>query len=771
MGQAQRRKDLEDRKGIAQTFGAIFALLGGGSFASSLPVEVSVMAGGLALAGLIAAWRFNVEARAIGLEIAEADDRLERAQRHRMAPVITATELDPTRIGVDAATQNILPGGEIPNYVPRDVDRDLRDAVAAAFSGDGPWLVAVIGPSKVGKSRTLFEAVMHAAQEHELKLVAPVDAVALRTLINSADDETELAPTVLWLDDLEPLLNDGVTLATLRQWHAGGRGRIVVGTYGGRGSERIASTAAGHLTTSASEVLQRAREIPMAETTTQELAALRSHVSDEEFVLMERHGLAAYVVAGPALERKLFTRRHAPGDHDCIEGVAVVLAAVDWARCGRTDPIPVEALRRLWPNYLAAHVAATDDAFDAAIAWAVRPVAGTIALLRTVDGFYQAFDYAVRLVRDGPGSKPPNDLTWLAAVETAEDALALAVATSAYQYARFDFAVGALARARASSVDEVVAQATYNLGVTLKTLERPEEAIAAYDAVVRRFRGATDPELREGVARALLNRGRALGELHGPETEIVAYDDMVVFFGDAAEPEVRERLASALINKGAALVEMNCSEEALVVYDDIIARIATAPEPELQRAVATAMSNKAITLNDLERPADAITVCDDLVARFGDASDLVLRRRVATAVHTKGVSLGMLLRPQDAIAAYDDVVERFDATPVPEMQQPAAMALFNKGVTLNQLQHSVEAIAAYDDVVARFEDTSDPDVVLRIASALFNKAVTLEGLSRPVDAVVVYDEIVARFEDESQPGLREVVERARRARDHACGGD
>jgi hypothetical protein len=43
-------------------------------------------------------------------------------------------------------------------------------------------------------------------------------------------------PAVLWLDDLKPFLDDGVTLLRLREWHADVTGRIVAATYGGKGS-------------------------------------------------------------------------------------------------------------------------------------------------------------------------------------------------------------------------------------------------------------------------------------------------------------------------------------------------------------------------------------------------------------------------------------------------------------------------------------------------------------------------------------------------------
>jgi hypothetical protein len=353
----------------------------------------------------------------------------------------------------------------------------------------------------VGKSRTLLQAVTECARRRPLHLVAPGDAEALRASLAAVDELTEgRAPTVLWLDDLEMVLNHGVTLATLREWRSSACGGIVVGTYGGKGSERIAGSTSGGLATIADEVLQSACQIPLAATTPAELGVLRSHVSSEQFGSLERHGLAAYLVAAPALERKLSTRRHAPGDPECAEGAAVVFAAVDWARCGRTDPISDDTLRLLWPSYLPPGAHATDDAFDVALAWAIRPVAGTITLLQR-SASYQAFDYIVRLVRDRSGAESPREAAWAAAIDSAEDAQALGVAAVAYVHARFDESADAFSRARKSAVDEVASLAGFNLGVVLGDLGRSEAAVGVYDEVVARYGDAPEPAHRPRSGR------------------------------------------------------------------------------------------------------------------------------------------------------------------------------------------------------------------------------------------------------------------------------
>jgi hypothetical protein len=94
-------------------------------------------------------------------------------------------------------------------------------------------------------------------------------------------------------EHLELFLNQGVTLRTLREWQSDGPGPIVAATYGGKGSELIAGTAIGGLTTIATDVLQHARQIPLNSTSTDELAPLRGQLPDTEFDAVRRHGLAA----------------------------------------------------------------------------------------------------------------------------------------------------------------------------------------------------------------------------------------------------------------------------------------------------------------------------------------------------------------------------------------------------------------------------------------------------------------------------------------------
>jgi hypothetical protein len=224
---------------------------------------------------------------AIGV-MAVGQSRLERKREQfrlkglLLAPFATLGEIDPTQIGVDAAAQTVLEGDEVPEYLPRKADDELRIAVRAALDDGRRWIVVAVGPSKTGKSRALFEALRHADDDKqtELELLASVDTDALRWLTAPGQmPKRRRKSVVLWLDDLEPFVNQGLTVQTLRQWRGIVRRGLVAATIGGKGSELVAGSTSTTLATLAGQILQLAREIPVPETAPEELAPLRPPLS------------------------------------------------------------------------------------------------------------------------------------------------------------------------------------------------------------------------------------------------------------------------------------------------------------------------------------------------------------------------------------------------------------------------------------------------------------------------------------------------------------
>lgn len=716
----------------------------------------------LYVAGVAAAGAGALARVVIRVRQAQIEGKRERVgfDRRTRVSIMDVTRVDPTEIGVDAAAQTILGGNEVPSYLPREADEQLRAAVRSALSGTGRWIVVAVGRSKVGKSRALFEAVSHCANDAAIDLIAPVDGDALRSLITPGEAPRIVnGRRVLWLDDLEPFLNQSVTFQTLREWHASTPEGVIVATYGGKGSDLVAGAGPGALATVAGEVLQHACEIRIPVTSTGELEPLRADLPYAVWDSIEQHGLAAYLVAAPELERKLSTEVHAIGEPRCPEGAAVVYAAIDWALCGRTDPMARDTLRELWPSYLPAGARTTDADFERGLDWALRPVAGTIALLQGT-GDYRPYDYVVRFVDDQPGTPSPPQVTWASVLKDVSAPQALAIGESAHDRGYLSASVAAFRVASRSSEDVPAVFGSFNLAISLGDLGKLLQALAAYGEIVARFGDASDLVLREHVARALVNRAATLVELDRCEEALAAYVDVVERFGEAPEVALREPVGKALLNRAATLSELGRSREELMAYEELLARFGDAPEAELRELVARTLFNKAFRLRELGRCDEALVLYEQLVARFGDASEPELRDQVGRALANTGTILGDLGRYDEAFAIYEDLLRRFGDAPERELREQVGQALLNKGTMLSTLGHGDDAIAVYEEVVGRLGDASEPSLCQHVAGALVNKATTLVDLDRCDEAVEVYEEVVERFGDGSGSMLRVPAARA-----------
>ncbi len=119
------------------------------------------------------------------------------AQRWRLVPV---GECRPSWVGVHASAARAKPAiaddswGDLPEYIERDHDEELRRRLQAAAATGG--FLILVGDSSVGKTRSLYQAVR--ALPPGWRLLLPDDAAAIRAA------EGSLPPrTVVWLDFTE----------------------------------------------------------------------------------------------------------------------------------------------------------------------------------------------------------------------------------------------------------------------------------------------------------------------------------------------------------------------------------------------------------------------------------------------------------------------------------------------------------------------------------------------------------------------------------------
>jgi TPR repeat protein len=327
-------------------------------------------------------------------------------------------------------------------------------------------MITICGRSKAGKSRTLFEGLKEVREDgYEVQLIAPTTGDAARSLFESIPSGGDGRRPIVWLDDLETFVASGLTLEILRDWHER-NGAMFVATYGGKGSEQLREQGEGRFGVLTDTMLQLSAQINLSTTSAAELKQLPSDIPLQAQREIEHHGLPAVMVAAPALERKLMTGRHAAGDHESRQGVAIVRAVIDWARCGRIDPIPLDVLRSLWRTYLPAASPPSDEQFDQAVEWALRPLSGTIALVQDIGGLF-AFDYIVGFVEQQSDDSGPSAGAWRHALDTSDPTLALLVGVNAALSNRDEDAIEAMRTAATSQQRLIAGIASLNLGILL----------------------------------------------------------------------------------------------------------------------------------------------------------------------------------------------------------------------------------------------------------------------------------------------------------------
>ncbi|MGV9336619.1 tetratricopeptide repeat protein, partial [Nocardia sp. NPDC003726] len=412
----------------------------------------------------------------------------------------TITDLDPYLLG---ATSSVFGrAGEYglrDGYLPRtahDVDTRLAEALA------GGRLVVVVGPSKAGKTRTLFEAVH--AHDPAARVVWPAaDAVGELIVHPRIAESTD--SLVVWLDDLHEYLSGtaGLTPAVLARLFARRGPTVVVATL--RSEMRAQLRGGGELRQDTRMLLEQAVTVDLASTAEdldERAAADRAYPG----YASDRYGLGEGLAGAPELLARYDDARAADP-----ELYAVIAVAIDWSRIGRTDLIPEPVLTDITLRELRTshpHLEATTAGVHAAIHTARTPPpgAGRTAALHTaflgddVRG-YRAFDY-LAAADDGQANRAPRpipDTYWHDNTLDCDAGTLLVVGVAAYDRGNVPTATALFRKAAEAGNRDAMS----NLGVLLKQRGDIDEAELWYRKAVE----AGNPGALFNLGNLLKQRG------------------------------------------------------------------------------------------------------------------------------------------------------------------------------------------------------------------------------------------------------------------------
>ncbi len=387
--------------------------------------------------------------------------------------LLRVSELNPYALGStpsdfgDADTY-----GQRDEYVPRVKDEPLAAALGPRAQ------VVLVGPSKVGKTRTAFEVIRQHSTWGSALLASPgpksLDQLSGHPGFSSAD------PLVIWLDELDrflPLAGELSSAMIARLLDRPGPTLLLASL---RSDQRQRLLRDGQLTGDVRMALDNFTSIELA-STCEDPGEQAAAVAAYPQLGSRPEGLAEVLAGAPELLRLYYD---AAADDPPLH--FLVRICVDWARCGLARPMPEPDLLALARGALEEDrpdLDQSDDDFSEALTQACKAGTGggQVALLRTVplpDGScgYQPFDYLVA-ADDGQSGhvRPIAENTWLSLLERAtnEDAFAMSFAA----LARANIPVAILASHRAAEAGSAAAQ--YNLGVLLADRLNPPEMAAA----------------------------------------------------------------------------------------------------------------------------------------------------------------------------------------------------------------------------------------------------------------------------------------------------
>ncbi|MEO6012650.1 MAG: TIR domain-containing protein [Devosia sp.] len=274
----------------------------------------------------------------------------------------------------------------------------------------------------------------------------------------------------------------------------------------------------------------------------------------------------------------------------------------------------------------------------------------------------------------------------------------------------------------------------------------PKRGSNIFSDMLYEFFGVGVPKggMKIGEAGRAIDAAVKLGKAGKPEEAIAAYLALIERIDAAPAAPLDWNLAIATLNLGVTYRSIGKLQDAVNAYRDVVRRVGDTSDELIQKQVAMALNNWASTLIDLGKAKDALPVYDDVLSRFGESYNTDLNIQVAMARYGRGVAFGALGRNAEAVAAYDEAIARIDLRVYPMLDEWVALSVVNKGTRLNAMGRSSEALTAYEQAVTWFGASKDMDKRQQVAKALANISSLLIDLKRYDEGFVACDKVIAR---------------------------
>jgi tetratricopeptide (TPR) repeat protein len=238
--------------------------------------------------------------------------------------------------------------------------------------------------------------------------------------------------------------------------------------------------------------------------------------------------------------------------------------------------------------------------------------------------------------------------------------------------------------------------------------ELREKIKSIYDRIIREFGHDDSPDIQEQVASAFVNKGVTLDRQSKTEEALAVYEEIEYRFGQNTSPSVREQVAKAFFNKGVTLWQQGKMEEALTVYEKIEHRFGQDASPGVREQVASALFNKGVFLGQQGKTGKALAVYEEIDRRFSRDTSLGIRELVAMTLVNKVAKLfNSYNDAAGAFAVSNLVLERYGNSPEPRLQKVCSRALQNSVeplLVLGKLRDAAQRIRQVQEQIVTADD-------------------------------------------------------------------
>ena len=326
--------------------------------------------------------------------------------------------------------------------------------------------------------------------------------------------------------------------------------------------------------------------------------------------------------------------------------------------------------------------------------------------------------------------------------------------------AAWDEVVRRFGESDASTDREQVLMALICKGTALDRLGRVEEALAILDEVVQRFRVDSGKGHPPAMATALACKCAMLNNLNRHTEALAAGNEIARRFGKSRMPALEAPVVNALIGTAIALNALNRHGEALEACDEVLERVGKSGSPALHGELAAAMVVRGHALIALNRIDKAMDAWGAVVERFGRSDSLRIVEQAASALTNIGTALAQSGRLEEALTAFDRVVQSYKGSDVPILREVMARCFANRGNVLAALKRETEALSSWEEAIRGFEAGGLPDAAEPYCNALMNRAAALHNAGRSEEALQLWGNVAERFEDNNRPEILAVVANA-----------